>query len=81
MEATLRVKTRASPGGGIEIDHLGLPPGEAVEVIVVRSGAPTSATGRRSVVDILAEASGQRAFKTANDVDAYLNEERDSWDR
>ena len=36
---------------------------------------------RRSVVDVLAEVPGQRLFKTAEEVDAYIKEERDGWDR
>jgi hypothetical protein len=36
---------------------------------------------RRSAVDILTEAPGQRLFKTAIEVGDYLRKERDSWDR
>ncbi|MGH9751341.1 MAG: hypothetical protein ACREA2_01025 [Blastocatellia bacterium] len=36
---------------------------------------------RRSVLDILKDLPGQRLFKTSAEVDAYLREERDSWDR
>lgn len=36
---------------------------------------------KRSIVQVLAEASGQRIFKTAESVDNYLQEERASWDR
>ncbi len=36
---------------------------------------------RRSVVDVLAEVPGQRLFKTAEEVDAYVREERDTWER
>jgi hypothetical protein len=35
----------------------------------------------RSVLDIIESAPGQRLFKTAEEVDAYLEEERNSWDR
>jgi len=31
--------------------------------------------------DILAEAPGHLEFQTADEVDAYLQEERDAWDR
>jgi hypothetical protein len=38
-------------------------------------------TTKRSVVDILADGmSGQRLFKTATDVNTYLQEERDAWE-
>jgi hypothetical protein len=35
---------------------------------------------RRSVLDILRDWPGQRLFKTPAEADAYLQEERDSWD-
>lgn len=38
-------------------------------------------TEKRHVIDILAELPGHRLFKTAEEVDAYIREERDSWDR
>ena len=36
---------------------------------------------RRAAVDILDEAPGQRLFKSPEDVESYLEEERSSWDR
>ena len=36
---------------------------------------------RRHMIDLLAEWEGQRLFKTSAEADAYLREERDSWDR
>ena len=35
----------------------------------------------RSAVDILNSGPGQRLFKTAQEVDDYIKEERSSWDR
>ena len=34
----------------------------------------------RSAVDILDEAPGQRLFKTGQDVESYVKDERTSWD-
>ena len=67
------------PGGKIEVMDQELPAGETVEVIVLRPTVPAS--GRRSAVDVLAEAPGQRLFKTAADVRAYLQHEREAWER
>jgi hypothetical protein len=79
MQMALRVKTRVLAGGRIEVDTPELEPGAAVELIIL---LPEGTAGeRRSAVDILAEVSGQRAFKTAAEVDAYVREERDAWDR
>ena len=36
-------------------------------------------TVRRSVTDVLAEAPGHLAFQTAEEVEAYVREERDAW--
>ena len=79
MPSALYRKTAVLPGGKIEVTDQALPPGEVVDVIVL---LPTSsATTRRSAVDILAEAPGHRLFKTAADVDDYLRKEREAWDR
>jgi len=36
--------------------------------------------GQLSALDILAEAPGQRLFKTVAEVEAYIDEERNSWE-
>lgn len=79
MQAALHLKTTVLPGGKIEIMDQELPAGASVEVIVLLSAS--SASGRRSAIDILAEAPGQRLFKTAADVEAYLRHEREAWER
>jgi hypothetical protein len=79
MQAALHLKTTVLPGGKIEVMDTSLPSGEIVDVIVLLPASP--AVARRSAVDILAEAPGQRLFKTAADVAAYLREERDAWER
>ena len=78
MQTALRIKTTILAGGRIEISNPQLHSGESVEVIVLLS-APHDST-RRSALDILTEAPGRRLFKTAADVDAYMHEERDSWE-
>ena len=77
MQKALHIRTTVLPGGKIEIVDQELPVGESVEVVVSQS--PVSE--RRSAVDILAEAPGGLAFKTAADVAAYLKEEKESWGR
>jgi hypothetical protein len=78
MEAALHVKTMILPGGKIEIHDPDLPPGESVDVIIFRRRA--AGAERHSAVEILAGAPGHRLFKTAAEVDAYLQEERESWE-
>ena len=78
MQAALHLKTTILPGGRIELEDSELPAGQSVEVIVLLPNPPTKA--RQSALDILAQAPGQRIFKTADDVDAYIKQERDAWD-
>ena len=77
MQKALHIRTTVLPGGRIEILHRELPVGESVDVVVTRSAI----SGRRSVVDILAEAPGHLVFKTAAEVKAHLAEEKEAWGR
>ena len=77
MQKALRFKTTVQPGGKIEILSPELQVGQMVAIIVM----PSTPTPRRSAIDILEEAPGQRLFKTAKEVDNYIEEERASWDR
>ncbi len=52
-----------------------------VRVILLGEEAPDNTVEARSIVDILAALPGQRVFKTAESVNQYLHEERDSWER
>jgi hypothetical protein len=78
MPGALHRKIAVLPGGKIEVTDQALPAGEVVDVIILLPAS--SATARRSAVDILAEAPGHRLFKTAEDVDDYLRKEREAWD-
>jgi hypothetical protein len=82
MQTALKTTTKVLAGGKIEIVAPQLPPDEIVEVIIVFSTSQESLapTAKRSAMDILREASGHRIFKTAEDVETYLTEERDAWD-
>lgn len=79
MQSALRITTIVGPGGKIEIESPDLHSGETVEVIIL--GPETPGTKRKSALDILAKAPGHQLFKSAEEVDAYIKEERDSWDR
>ena len=79
MQSAPHRKATVFPGGKIELTDLDLPSGEAVDVFVL---LPDNSSGSRpSAVDILAQSPGQRLFKTAEEVDSHLRDERDSWDR
>jgi hypothetical protein len=73
----LEVKTRTLAGGRIEIPSTSLPEGCEVTVQI----RVEDATPKRRISEILADYPGGRLFKTGAEVDAYIKEERDSWER
>ena len=77
MQKVLHLRTTVLPGGRIEIVHQDLSEGETVDVVVTAS-APTP---RRSIMEILNSGPERRLFQTAEEVRAYLAEEKASWDR
>ena len=79
MAASIRIETTVSPDGNIEVHAPDLTPGQRVTVII--EPAQTLDVAPRHVIDIVKDLPGQRAFQTADEVDAYIREERDSWDR
>lgn len=80
MATTIEVETVVLPGGKIEVTVPELMPGQRAKVMIVTEEQEQVAEGRH-VLDILAELPGHQLFKTAEEVDAYIREERDSWDR
>lgn len=79
MQTALRMETTVLPGHRLEISAPELPEGVKVEVIVV---LPESSPPRRSMLEFLATLPpGPLLFKTPEEADRYLQEERDSWER
>lgn len=80
MQSAIKIKTKVLPGNKVEIE---LPPGSEgaeVEVFVVLPEKPV--TQSRSAIDIINEARNrQGSFKTVEEVDQYIRQERDSWER
>lgn len=78
MQPALHITTKVLPGNKIEVEIPEAQVGDSVDVFVV---LPEKAeTKKRSAVDILNELPGRQLFKTAEEVDKYLKEERESWD-
>ena len=74
---SIRLSGRIGPSGRLELSVPGLAEGQEVDVILKpKSSAPT-----RSILDIVAELGDERTFSSAEEIDAYLKAERDSWDR
>ena len=79
MQPALHITAQVLPGNKIEIQVPEAAIGDTVDVFVILSEKPESK--RRSVIDILNELPGRRLFKTPEEVDQYLQEERESWER
>ena len=77
MQKALHIRTTVQPGGKVEIVDHELTEGESVDVVISPSPEPTG----RSIMEILNSGPERRLFQTAEEVKAYLAEERASWDR
>jgi hypothetical protein len=78
MQAALHISTKVLPGNKIEISAPELLVGNTVEVFVILKN--TSSRTRRSAIELLDELPGQRLFKTPEEADQYLHEERSAWE-
>lgn len=78
MSLSLQFNTVVLPGNRVEIQSPDLPEGLSATVTIQLNGV---ATEKRPLSEILAGYEGKRLFKTAEEVDAYIREERDSWDK
>lgn len=79
MTTEVRVKTVVLPGGKIEISTPELIPGQQATVVVTIEDNKSSE--QRHVIDILRNLPGHQLFQSAEEVDAYMREEHDSWER
>lgn len=77
MQKTLHIKTTVLPGGKIEIVNPELEAGQTVDVVVLHE----SSVRGRSIMEILNSGPERRLFQTAEEVRAYLAEEKAAWDR
>jgi antitoxin component of MazEF toxin-antitoxin module len=79
MESAVRIETTVLPGNRIEVSSSRLVEGDQVEVTIVN--VTKSPKKRRSVLDILETTTHKPLFKSAEEVDQYLENERNSWER
>jgi hypothetical protein len=78
MATEVRVRTIVLPGGKIEISIPELIPGKhATVVVTIEDNEPAQ---QPHVIDILTALPGHQLFQSAEEVDAYMHEERDSWE-
>ncbi len=78
MATEVRVKTVVLPGGRIEITTPELIPGRRATVVVTIEDNET--IEQSHVIDILKTIPGHRLYQSAEEVDAYIREERGAWE-
>ena len=77
MQSALHIRTTVQPGGKVEFASPELEPGQTVDVVVLHE----SGVKGRSIMEILNSGPERRLFQTAEEVRAYLAEEKAAWDR
>ncbi len=81
MVRELHIRATVQPGGKIEIESAELTEGEDVDVTISASSEARVSEKKRSAWEIISQAPGGLMFKSAEEVDEYIREERASWDR
>lgn len=76
MSRTLQITTTILPGSRIEIVSPDLPVGKSATVSIT-----VEDEGKRPFREVLGDYPGHQLFQSAAEVDAFLNEERDAWDK
>ncbi len=74
MNQALRQKVIVQPGGIIQICSPELPPGSIADVIIILE---TTQKNRPSLTSFIGTAKG--SFNTVEEVDNFINRERDNW--
>lgn len=84
MSSTIHREAVVGPDGTIEVSVPELEPGQHVSIIIQPEQThknTQSADISAHIIDLVKDQPGGRLFKTADEVDEYLRQERDSWDR
>jgi hypothetical protein len=77
MHSIIQIQTRVLPGNRVEFTSPELAEGEIVNVTVSKDESPRS---KRSVLEMIESFPVGRIFKSAKEIDAFLAEERRSWE-
>ena len=77
MQKALHMRTTVQPGGKVEIASPELEAGQTVDVVVLHEASMKG----RPIMEILNSGPERRLFQTAEEVKAYLAQEKASWDR
>ena len=79
MSSAIHIKTRVLPGKKIQVSSRSLVEGQPVDVFVI--SPPSRLSRRRSVLQMLKSTPAPGLFRTADEADACILRERDSWER
>ena len=79
MVAAIRQQVTVQPGGVVEVRSPELTPGARADVIVLVEPAPAPADEPRRLVSFIG--AGKGSFGSVEEVDTYIRELRDEWDR
>jgi hypothetical protein len=79
MQTPLHILTTIQPGHKIEVTDPQLTEGDSIEMFVFV--APREKSSNPSAVSIIESLRGHRLFQSPEEVDRYLQEERNSWER
>ena len=80
MGTTLQIDTTVQPDGTIQVHAPGLVPGQRVRVAITPAKDDQERTGP-AVIDLITTLPGHQIFQSSEEVDAYILEERESWER
>jgi hypothetical protein len=78
MQAAYHTTTTILPGNKIEVELLEGTIGESIEIIILLPNKPTQK--KRSALDIIADAQKIPPYRTPEEIDQDLQEERNSWE-
>lgn len=80
MSAIIHREAVVGPDGKIEIRAPELRPGQRVSITIEPEQEAGATPPEPSLYDLIKDLPGGLMFKTADEVDAYIQQERDSWD-
>lgn len=78
MKKALYMRATVQAGGKVEFASPDLEVGQTVDVVVLHE---SDVKGGRSIMEVLNSGPERRLFQTAEEVKAYLAEEKASWSR
>jgi hypothetical protein len=77
MRTAIQLRTTILPGHRVEVSAPELPEGVGATVVILLDDP---ATPKRRLSEVLGGYAGGALFRSAEEVEAYLRAERDSWD-